>query len=149
MNQTKSVGRYISCIYRHFHKYMQDQLQEYNLGSGQFHFLMMLYNKDGVNQETLAEILNIDKATSARAIKKLEEQGFVTRKRDTNDRRNYNVFLTEKAKKLQPKIKEILSTWTEILLKDISKEEQNQLFNLLEKIAQNATQHHSVEEKND
>lgn len=140
MNHPKSVGRYISCIYRYFHKYMHEQLKEYNLGSGQFHFLMMLYRRDGVNQETLAETLHIDKATSARAVKKLEQQGFVTKKRDDNDRRNYNIFLTEKAKKIKPKIKYILNNWTKILLKDISKEEQNQLFNLLEKIAQNATE---------
>jgi len=142
MNQTKSVGRYISCIYRYFHRYLHDHLQEYNLGSGQFHFLMMLYRKDGVNQETLAEHLNIDKATSARAIKKLEQQGFVTRKRDQNDRRSYNIYLTEKAKKLKPKIRTILNEWTNILLKDISQEQQNHLFNTLEKITQNATQHY-------
>jgi len=142
MNQTKSVGRYISCIYRNFHKYLHEQLKEFNLGSGQFHFLMMLYKKDGVNQETLAEKLNIDKATSARAIKKLEEQGFVIRKKDPNDRRNYAIYLTEKALRLKPKIRNVLSNWTDILLYDISIEEQQQLFSLLEKISRNATEHH-------
>lgn len=149
MSHPKSIGRYTSCIYRNFHKYMHDQLQEYSLGSGQFHFLMMLYRKDGVNQETLAETLHIDKATSARAIKKLEQQGFVTRKKDTNDRRNYNVFLTEKAKKLKPKIRKTLHNWTKILLKDISKEDEQRLYTLLEKIALNATEYHSKEGKND
>lgn len=142
MSHPKSVGRFISCVYRDFHKYMHIQLQEFNLGSGQFHFLMMLYRKDGVNQETLAEKLNIDKATCARAIKKLEQQGFVNRKRDDKDRRSYKVHLTEKAKKLKPKIKSILHNWTDILLKDISKEEEKQLYILLEKITENATEHH-------
>ena len=121
---------------------MHEQLKEFNLGSGQFHFLMILYKKDGVNQETLAEKLNIDKATSARAIKKLEEQGFVTRKKDPKDRRNYNIFLTEKAIQLKPKIRNILSNWTDILLEDLSQEEVQQLFILLEKISRNATAHH-------
>ncbi|MDG6218338.1 MAG: MarR family transcriptional regulator, partial [Candidatus Thermoplasmatota archaeon] len=71
MKKKKSVGRYISCIHRNFHKYLQEHLQQYDLGSGHFQFLMMLYQKDGVNQETLAIQLNLDKATSARAIKKL------------------------------------------------------------------------------
>ena len=142
MNQTKSVGRHISCIYRNFHKYMHEELREFNLGSGQFHFLMTLYKKDGVNQETLSEKLNIDKATSARAIKKLEEQGFVIRKKDQNDRRNYNIFLTKKAIQLKPKIRNILSNWTNILLEDLSQEEVEQLFILLEKISQNATVPH-------
>ena len=141
MNKSKSVGRYISCIYRNFHKYMHHQLPEYNIGSGQFHFLMMLYRKDGVNQETLAEKLNIDKATSARAIKKLEEQGFVIRKKDSNDRRNYHIFLTPKAKKLKTNIGKILSNWTDILLEDLSEGEEKQLYSLLEKISKNATKH--------
>ena len=139
MDEPKSVGRYISCIYRNFHKYMHEQLKQYDLGSGQFHFLMMLYKKDGVNQETLAEKLNIDKATSARAIKKLEEKGYVTRIRDETDRRNYNVFLTEKAQTLKPKIKSILKNWTDFLLTNISESEQEQLFILLDKISQNTT----------
>ena len=141
MNESKSVGRYISCIYRYFHKYMHTQLQEYSLGSGQFHFLMMLYKKDGVNQETLAEELHIDKATSARAIKKLEEQGFVIRKKDAHDKRNYHIYLTPKAKKLKTNIRKILSNWTDILLKDLSKKEEQQLFILLDKISQNATEY--------
>jgi len=118
---------------------MHEQLKQYDLGSGQFHFLMMLYKKDGVNQETLAETLNIDKATSARAIKKLEEKGYVTRTRDENDRRNYNVFLTEKAQTLKPQIKSILKNWTDFLLTNISKKEQEQLFIILDKISQNST----------
>jgi DNA-binding MarR family transcriptional regulator len=139
MEQKQSVGRHISCIYRNFHIYLHDQLAQYNLGSGQFHFLMMLYNKDGVNQETLAEMLNIDKATSARAIKKLEEQGYVIRKRDENDRRNYNIYLTDKAKKLKPKVKSILLRWTKQILQDLTEEEKEHLFTILEKISQNAT----------
>jgi DNA-binding MarR family transcriptional regulator len=138
MNQLKSVGRYISCIHRNFHKHMQEELQRYDIGSGQFHFLMMLYREDGVNQETLAERLNLDKATSARAIKKLEEKGFVTRLRNNNDKRNYTILLTEKAKKLKPKIKKILKKWTEQLLTDISKEDEKRLYFILEKMAQNA-----------
>ena len=120
---------------------MHHQLQEYNIGSGQFHFLMMLYRKDGVNQETLAERLHLDKATSARAIKKLEEQGFVIRKKDPNDRRNYHIHLTPKAIKLKKNIRKILSNWTDILLKGLSDEEEEQLYILLEKISQNATKH--------
>ncbi|MFO8077863.1 MAG: MarR family transcriptional regulator [Thermoplasmatota archaeon] len=142
MPHSKSIGRYISCIYRNFHKYMHNQLQTYDLGSGQFHFLMMLYRQDAVNQETLAETLQIDKATSARAIKKLEEKGYVTRIRDEQDRRNYNILLTEKAKTLKPKIKAILQNWTKILLTDLTTEEQQQLYILLEKITKNATEDH-------
>lgn len=138
MTTQKSIGRYISCIHRNFHKFMSEQLSQYNIGSGQFHVLMLLYRKDGVNQETLATTLNIDKATSARAIKKLEEEGYVLRKRDEHDKRNYIIFLTEKAEKLKPTIKTILKTWTDNLLQDISPNEKDLIYIILEKIANNS-----------
>jgi len=117
---------------------MSEQLNQYNIGSGQFHVLMLLYRKDGVNQETVATTLNIDKATSARAIKKLEEEGYVLRIRDEHDKRNYIIFLTEKAEKLKPTIKTILKTWTDHLLQDISPNEKDLIYTILEKIANNS-----------
>ena len=138
MEKPKSIGRYISCIYRNFHIYLHHQLEDYHLGSGQVHFLMMLYKYEKVNQEKIAEYLHIDKATVARALKKLEQEDYILRKKDESDRRNYNIFLTEKAKHLQPKIRSILHYWTQQLLDGIDEENQDQLFNLLEKITINA-----------
>jgi DNA-binding MarR family transcriptional regulator len=117
---------------------MHHELEEFDLGSGQFHFLMMLYRKDGINQENLAEELRLDKATSARAIKKLEDNGYITRKKDKSDRRCYNVYLTEKAKKIQPTIKKILRKWTKQLLHGFSTEEETQLYKFLERISENS-----------
>ncbi len=145
MNRQKSIGRMISCIYRNFHIYMHDQLEKYNIGSGQFHYLMILYQKDGINQETLSEILKIDKATSARAIKKLEETGYITRKRDQQDKRSYKIYLTKKAQNLRPTIKNILQEWTKHLLQDITKEEEQHLLDILERIAHNATRFKQLE----
>ena len=99
---------------------------------------MMLYKHDRVNQEALAEQLHIDKATVARALKKLEKEGYVIRKTDEKDKRNYNIHLTEKAKKLRPKINTILRTWTQQLLMEINDDEREILYNLLEKITLNA-----------
>ncbi|MFH1014244.1 MAG: MarR family transcriptional regulator [Thermoplasmatota archaeon] len=118
---------------------MHNQLERYNIGSGQFHYLMLLYHKDGINQETLSEILKIDKATSARAIRKLEETGYITRKRDQQDKRAYKIYLTKKAQNLRPTIKNILQEWTKQLLQGITKEEEQHLLDLLERIAHNAT----------
>jgi DNA-binding MarR family transcriptional regulator len=138
MEKPRSIGRYISCIHRNFHIYLHHQLGDYHLGSGQVHFLMMLYTHERINQETLANHLHIDKATVARAIKKLEQEGYILRKKDESDRRSNNIFLTEKAKQLRPKIKSILRYWTQQLLEGIEEEDQDHLFILLEKITMNA-----------
>ena len=138
MEKNKSVGRIVSCIHRFtaitFHK----KLEKYNIGPGQLHFLMVLYRNEGINQECLAHKLMIDKATSARAIKKLEEEGYVTRKIDENDKRSYKIFLTKKGYDLKPIVNQILHEWTNILLTDFNEKEKKTLFELLEKLLKNA-----------
>lgn len=140
MKKKESIGRLISCINRYTHIYLRDSLQKYQLGSGQFRLLTTLYKHgDGINQEYFANFLKMDKATAARSIKKLEDVGFILRKKDEKDKRAYNVYLTEKAKELEPKIKRILNSWTRILLKDFSDDEQIAYINFLKKSVKNAS----------
>lgn len=142
MKKKESIGRLISCINRYTHIYLRDSMEKYNLGSGQFRLLTTLYKHgDGINQEYFANFLKMDKATAARSIKKMENAGFILRKKDENDKRAYNVFLTDKAKELQPKIKYILTRWTQILLKDFSEEEQKEYINFLKKTEKNASEY--------
>ena len=82
----KHIGKYISQLYRKGSVFINKEVSEYGIGSGQFMFLLELYINDGKNQEEIAETLKIDKGTTARALKKLEEQGFVTRIKDENDK---------------------------------------------------------------
>jgi DNA-binding MarR family transcriptional regulator len=140
MKKQKSVGRIISCIHRFTQIHLSNELEPYNIGIGQLHFLMKLYKNDGINQEMLAHFLQTDKATSARAIKKLEKEGFVRRKTDEKDKRAYKIYLTKKAKDLKIKIRRITKNWTNTLLTDFSEEEKNLLFSYLDRIFKNAAE---------
>ena len=139
MENQESIGRLISYIHRYSQIHIAKELGAYNIGSGQFSFLMALYHNDGVSQESIAKALRVDKATTARAIKKLMEEGYVYKERNPLDKRVYKVFLTERAKKIKPKIIKILSEWTEFLLSDYTKEERELFTKLLIKIAKNAS----------
>jgi len=135
----ESVGRLTSCIYRYSLIHIGNELKPYNIGSGQFNFLMALYYKDGINQETLAQSLKLDKATTARAITKLIKEGYVTRQKNDLDLRAYKIFLTKKAKKMEPIIKKILSRWTKTLLSGFTEDERKLLLDFLKRTVQNAT----------
>ena len=71
----ENIGKYISQLYRRGGAFISKGMEKYNIGQGQFMFLMELYTQDGKNQEDLSKILKIDKGTTARAIKRLEEEG--------------------------------------------------------------------------
>ena len=59
---------------------------------------------DGVQQEQLAEQLDIGKAAISRVIGALEAKGYVDRTRQPDDRRAYSVTLTPKGLTIGPEI---------------------------------------------
>lgn len=123
----------IAHIYRSQLAYMAKELETYRVGSGQFEFLLFLYYRDGVSQEILAKLLKVSKATSARAIRDLEKEGYVRRQRDENDNRAYKVYLTEKGKEMRNVIFEKLTSFMDFLFSDFTLEEKEILKLLLHK----------------
>lgn len=133
-----SIGRWISILYRYRLNYLGKRLEPYNIGSGQHLFLMILSKNDGINQEELSSYLKIDKATTAKAIKKLEEEGYVIRRIDDIDKRAYRVFLTDKGRDVIPIIDEAVKDWEEFITEGFSEKERISVGALLGKMAQNA-----------
>jgi Transcriptional regulators len=131
------IGKPISYLYRYEQIYIGKKLEPYGIGSGQFPFLMRLYSEDGINQESLSDYLKIDKGTTARAIQKLVDQGYVFRQRDEKDRRSYRIFLSEKAKKLEPDMKKIASEWEDILFSSFDDSQRREITNSLEIMFEN------------
>ena len=138
MKPYESLGKWISLLYRQGQIYITNELKPYNIGYGQFPILNVLFDKDGIHQEEISTILSIDKATTGRAMKKLEKGGYVKRVRDTEDRRAYKVFLTKKGTKMQPVVHRILRQWTDILSSDFSEDEIEVIKQLLGRMYQNA-----------
>ena len=139
MKNQESIGRLTSIIYRCSQVHINNELKKYNIGIGQIYFLKKLSKKDGINQEHLAESLLFSKATSTRAIQKLESEGYVIRKKDKTDKRAYNVFITLKGKKFMNIFKNISSDWNNIILSGFTEKEKELFINLLKKTIENAS----------
>ncbi|CEO21697.1 MarR family winged helix-turn-helix transcriptional regulator [Paraclostridium sordellii] len=133
----RHIGKYISQLYRKSSVFINKELAKYGIRSGQLMFLMDLYLKDGKNQEEISERLKIDKATTARALKKLEEQDFIKRIRDDNDKRSNKIYLTGTSKDLKEEVYGVLDEWNEKISKSLTREEKETLANLLEKVCKN------------
>lgn len=142
MNEYENIGKYISYIYRMAQCFINEKLEPYHIGSGQYIFLLVLFREDGINQEILSEIVKVDKATTGRAIKRLIEEEYVYRLRDPEDKRSYQIFLTDKGRLLRPILMDILKEWNSLLLQD--QEEKKQAVELLEKMAKNIYQYKEI-----
>jgi DNA-binding MarR family transcriptional regulator len=137
MQRQESIGRWISVLYRQIQIHINRELEQYDISISHLQVLNVLFKNDGINQESISKILNYDKATIGRTVKKLIKEGYVVREIDPDDKRAYNLHLTKNGKQLEPEIIRILKSSTEILLKGFSNQETEIAFNLLSKMYQN------------
>jgi len=114
------------------------ELQPYGLASGHHPFLLAVSRDPGKRQDAIAEHLVIDKGTTAKAIKALEQTGFIRRTVDSEDRRAYRVFITEKGKKMGAILDKVLLEWQETLFQGFSPEEKQRAMDLVKRMAENA-----------
>ena len=99
---------------------------------------MALYHHDGIRQDDLCRGINMDKGTTAKALKKLESSGYVLRKRDSSDRRAYRIYLTDKAIALKGDIKSVYRGWTDVLANEMSETQRESALKLLKLMSENA-----------
>ncbi len=134
-----SIPRWVSLIYRYGQMYIGEHLKKYDIGRGQHIFINALYKEDGLTQEELADYLKIDKGTTAKALKKLEDQGYITRTVSKKDKRCNEVHLTEKALLIKGDVRKVLTEWRERLTFGLTDEEKQLALIILEKMGDNAS----------
>ena len=98
----------------------------------QYILFMALWEKDGQTVGELGERLFLDNGTLTPMLKKLEQAGFLTRKREAEDERKVTVRLTEKGWQLRDQAKDIPAAVGCCI--SIETEEAQALYGLLYKI---------------
>ncbi|WP_156791363.1 MarR family winged helix-turn-helix transcriptional regulator [Bacillus sp. SG-1] len=117
--------------------YIKSKLEEFNLAPEQNLVMMLLWEKDGLTQNQLAERLGKDKTNLARMASSLEKKGFIKRTSCQNDRRSLKLHLTEVGNELGCKVLPIAEEFNRIVCKGISQAEIKELERLLTKINEN------------
>jgi len=130
----RSLGKTIHHISRGIHWMVKHQLDEYGVGSGQHFFLFLVDQQPGITQNEVSRKTDIDKATAAKGICRLEERGYIRRVPDQKDRRVRHLYLTERGKEIIPTIRNSFRKVTEICSAELTSGEQEQLFLLLHKV---------------
>jgi DNA-binding MarR family transcriptional regulator len=134
----RTPARFITLLFRMFTVYLNQEMSKLKIGTGQYIFLAELFDKDGRSQDDLTRSTFLNKANTARALKKLEDLGYIRRVSDSNDQRVKHAYLEPAAKQIEEEFWEIILKWSEILSQDLSKQRQEQLSADLEKMADNA-----------
>jgi DNA-binding MarR family transcriptional regulator len=147
-NSKIPLGLLVSMIYRTRMIYINERASNLDITAGQFPFIMVLSKEEGITQEEMAAHFHIDKGTVARALKKLEDNKYLFRKVDKENRRRYLIYLTDKGRKSIPKIVDIEKEWEDKLCSEFSEVDYNNLFDILKILAVNSLDNVKKDEEN-
>lgn len=141
INLNVSLDEYIS-IYIHqtdllITSEVKSRLAPFNIAPEQNLVMMLLWKKDGLSQQEIAEKLKKDKTNIARMLLNLEQKGLIRRVCCQHDRRSLKVFLTEKGENLKEIIIPIAKEINKQIYKGISEEELQTVRAVLSKMREN------------
>ena len=91
-------------------KYMKSRFSNLDLGHD-VRYIMFIYDNPGCSQDDLVNMFGQSKGNIAKILKKLENEGFIKRKVNPENRRKYMLNITEKGSELVPKYRKISKQW--------------------------------------
>jgi DNA-binding MarR family transcriptional regulator len=113
-------------------KVFNKAISEYGISSEQY-LVLKLINEKKLTPTNIADFLNKDKAAVTRFINSLEKKDLI-KKENFTDKRSYKIIITKKGKDILSKIDDIALEFRKKIEKNISQEELQCLFDVLEKI---------------
>lgn len=99
----KEIAVYINILNSRIKKYFFDKLQEngVNITPEQYLVLDILWEKQSISQQRIADIIQKDKNSVTKIIDSLEKKNLVCRVVDANDRRINKIELSQKGSDLE------------------------------------------------
>ena len=95
-NTIKFLSKTFPKIYSSLYlEYLKQYASTYNVNKTQLKALIIIKNNRKISMTDLCNKLNIEKGSLTSMIDDLSEKGYVTRERDTADRRKYIITITE------------------------------------------------------
>ena len=134
------IIREIGMISRALDSISNIEFKEIELTRGQYLYLVRICEHPGNIQEKLAEMIKVDRTTTARAIKRLEEKGMVQSAADQTNKKIKKLYPTDKGKKIYPFIIREHHYSNQVALKGLTSEEVEQLQRMLKKVRQNVSE---------
>ena len=107
-------------------------LDELDLTYTQYIVMMVLWEKENINEKQLGEMVHLKSNTLTPLLKKLQDKGYITIRKNSGDERNLVISLTKKGSELKERAVHVPENLSKTL--NISREEAEYLYSILYKI---------------
>ena len=136
-NEAREVLREIGMIARCLDSISNVEFQHLNLSRGQYLYLYRICENPGIIPNQLAELVKVDRTTAARAISKLESDGFIVKQPALGNKKNKVLYPTEAGLEAWAFIRKEGVHSDQVTLNGLSEEEIQTAVQLLRKMRHN------------
>jgi DNA-binding MarR family transcriptional regulator len=133
----ESIAFLLNDAARLYRRAFNARVREDGFTALQWRLMLYLRRIPGIRQGPLAELIEVEPITLSRMVDRLQESGFVERRADPQDRRAWQLYLTEKALNLLQLMRPITEELDALALHGLTAEEQATLFRLAGRVHQN------------
>lgn len=134
MNRFESLADLVSHLNVDLQNELDQRLKRYELDIKLWPVLFSLWQEEGVTQTALSKRCDVANYTMTRLLDQLQQQGLITRHQDADNRRAFQIYLTDSGKALEQDLVREAERVNEAFLEHLAVEERAQLLLLLNKI---------------
>jgi DNA-binding MarR family transcriptional regulator len=131
------VLREIGMLARCIQSISDINFKEFHLQKGQYIYLTRICENPGISLIDLATMLKVDKSSATKAIQKLEEAGYIAKKRDNDDKRLWRLFSQEKGMQVYRAVISEENRNIRVCFKGFSDDEKESALSLARKMREN------------
>ena len=124
-------------LHRAFSRALQARIVTHGVSMGQWFFLRVLWEEDGLTQRELSQRVGMMEPTTVTALNTMESRGLVERVRNPHDRRKVNIYLTPKGRSLRDTLLGCAGEVDTLSLQGISPQEQDAALSVLTRMLAN------------
>ncbi len=121
LDYKNNIGRLIGHLSHRFLRKLDEEFkrQDIALTAEQFRLMTVLWDKDGVSQQTLARLIGRNRASTGKMIDVLEKKSILKRHDHPSDRRLKLIFVSKQGRNLDEKARIIAKEVIEMATKGI------------------------------
>lgn len=133
----KDILREIGTISRSITTIDEKEFKSLNLSKSQNLYLVRIFEHPGIIQEKLAEVLSVERSTTAKSVKKLVEYGFIEKRKEEDNKKEFKLYCTEKGKEIYEILRKNEEYLTQLTTEGLNEIEKEELLSLLIKMRKN------------
>jgi DNA-binding MarR family transcriptional regulator len=133
-DRLRNFGFLVKDVYKLYAKHFERYASEIDLTLAQCKVLGHLARNEGISQARLAELTDTDPMTLVRTLDRMQQDEWIERRPDPEDRRAHRLYLREAARPVMNRMWKLADQARQEALQPLTPAEREQLVTLLERV---------------